>query len=209
METINRIFCTVMLTVFLGGLAYAQVKTDADQLDQQFEELKSNSNSVQSGSGREYKVIDLQNMNSLWNDVQELMAASSEEIEKTKSRVDALNGEVASLSQRVEAQQASIQESEFAATHLSVLGIDIPKDKFVATFWISIGVLIVLLVVAVYQYKLTRDSTRRTQINFMQLQEEMEELRKTSLEKERRLRRELQTERNMIEELGRNPGYKR
>lgn len=69
--------------------------------------------------------------------------------------------------------------------------------------------LFVLLVVAVYQYKLTRDTTRRTQINFMQLQEEMEELRKTSLEKERRLRRELQTERNMIEEMGRNPGYKR
>jgi len=209
METINRIFCTVMLTVFFGGLAHAQVMTDADQLDQQFEELKSNSNSVKSGSGREYKVINLQNLNSLWNDVQELMAASGEEIEKTKSQVDALNKEVANLSQRVEAQQASIQESEFASTHLSVLGIDIPKDKFVATFWITIGVLIVLLAVAVYQYKLTRDSTRRTQINFMQLQEEMEELRKTSLEKERRLRRELQTERNMIEELGRNPGYKR
>jgi len=209
METINHIFCTVMLTVFLGSLAHAQENTDADQLDQQFEKLKSNSNSVQSGSGREYKVMNLQSLNSLWNDVQELMAASSEELEQTKSKVNALNEEVANLSQRVEAQQASIQESDFAVTHLSVLGNDISKSKFVATFWIVIGVLIVLLVVAVYQYKLTRDTTRRTQINFMQLQEEMEELRKTSLEKERRLRRELQTERNMIEEMGRNPGYKR
>jgi len=209
MKTISRIIFTTMLSGLFVIAAHAQGTSESEKLYQQFEELKSSSNSVQSSSGREYKVINLQSLDALWNDVKDIIAASREELENTKNKVDALNQEVAQLSERVEAQQASIQESDHAATHISVLGIDILKSKFEATFWITIGVLLVLLAAAIYQYKRSRDVTQRTQLNFMQLQEEMEELRKTSLEKERRLRRELQTERNMMEEMGRNPGYKR
>lgn len=209
MKTISRIFCTIMLSALFVVVAYAQETSEAGQLKEQFEELKSSSNSVQSSSGREYKVINLQSLDALWNDVQNLLAASKEEIDAYENKVDALNQEVAKLSERVEEQQAIIQQSDHAATHINVLGIDILKSKFEATFWITIGILLILLAGAIYQYKRSRDVTQRTQLNFMELQEEMEELRKTSLEKERRLRRELQTERNMIEEMGRNPGYKR
>lgn len=209
MKTISRIFCTIILSALFVGVTNAQETSDARQLKEQFEELKSSSNSVQSSSGREYKVVNLQNLDALWNDVQNLLAASKEELIAYENKVDALNQEVAKLSEQVEEQRAIIHQSDHAASHINVLGIDIQKGKFEATFWIIIGILLVLLAGAIYQYKRSRDVTRRTQLNFMELQEEMEELRKTSLEKERRLRRELQTERNMIEELGRNPGYKR
>lgn len=208
MKTISQIICTAVFSVLFTATGFAQQSTDANRLDEQFEELKGSSNSVKSGSGREYKVINLGELNSLWNDVQDLMAASREELETTQNKVEALNKEVAELSNRVDEQQAIVQESEHAATHISVLGIDIQKDKFEAAFWITTAVLIILLAGAIYQYKRGREVTRRTQLNFMQLQEEMEELRKTSLEKERRLRRELQTERNMMEEMGRNTGFK-
>lgn len=209
MRTISRIIFTTVLSFIVITTTHAQGETEASDLNEQFEELKSSSNSVKSGSGREYKVINLQDLNRLWNDVQDLMAVSREELQTTQSKVEALNQEVSKLSDRVEEQQAIVQESEHAATHITVLGLDIQKDKFEAAFWITTAILLALLAVAIYQYKRSREVTRRTQMNFMELQEEMEELRKTSLEKERRLRRELQTERNMMEEMGRNTGFKK
>lgn len=208
MKTISQVTLAILFSVLMVSPAFAQSPTKANDLDQQFDELKKSSNSVKSSSGREYKVVNLQSLNRLWNDVQGLVAESANELRATQDKVETLNQEVASLTERVEDQQVIVQESEHAATHISVLGIDIQKDKFEAAFWITSAVLLILLGIAIYQYKRSREVTRRTQMNFMELQEEMEELRKTSLEKERRLRRELQTERNMMEEMGRNTSFK-
>jgi len=208
MKTINHIFALFLLHTIIFPVN-AQDTDGIRSLEDQYEELKSSSNTYRSETGRAYKVVNEQNLDEFWKSVQDYLAVSREELEATQNKVDVLNQEVGNLTQTIEEQQAIIQESEHAATHISVLGIDIPKDSFEATFWITTAILLVLLAGAIYQFRRSRKVTRRTQMNFMELQEEMEELRKTSLEKERRLRRELQTERNNIEEMGRNSGLKR
>lgn len=207
MRTINRMLFLGLAFSLVLNTGFAQETSST--LDEQFNELIESSNSVKSSSGREYKVVNLQDLNAIWRNVQNNMAASKEELSATQNKVENLNQEVAKLTQKIDEQQTIVEASEHAATHISVLGLDIPKDKFVAAFWITTAVLLVLLAGAIFQFKRSRKVTQRTQLNFVQLQEEMEELRRTSLEKERRLRRELQTERNAVEEMGRNTGIKR
>ncbi|WPP52947.1 hypothetical protein [Catalinimonas niigatensis] len=207
MRTINRMLLLGSALCLALTTGFAQETSST--LDGQFNELLESSNSVKSSSGREYKVVNLQDLNSIWANVQDRMAASKEELAATQNKVESLNQEVTNLTQKIDEQQSIVEASEHAATHISVLGLDIPKDKFVGAFWITTAILLVLLAGAIYQFKRSRNVTQRTQMNFMQLQEEMEELRRTSLEKERRLRRELQTERNAVEEMGRNTGIKR
>jgi septal ring factor EnvC (AmiA/AmiB activator) len=192
-----------MMLFMAVNFSFAQ-QEGAGELDEKFKELKSSSNNYQ-----EYKVIKLQKLNSFWKEVQDYVAASRNELQATQQKVDELNDEVARLSDKIASQQAAVNESEHAATHISVLGIDILKDKFEAIFWITTAVLLLLLAGAIYQYKRSRKVTQRTRLNFMELQEELEELRRTSLEKERRLRRELQTERNSRDEQLRSPGFNR
>lgn len=207
MRTINRMLFLGLAFSLVLNTGFAQEASST--LDEQFNELIESSNSVKSSSGREYKVVNLQDLNAIWRNVQNNMAASKEELSATQNKVESLNQEVAKLTQKIDEQQSIVEASEHAATHISVLGLDIPKDKFVAAFWITTAILLVLLAGAIFQFKRSRKVTHRTQLNFVQLQEEMEELRRTSLEKERRLRRELQTERNAVEEMGRNTGIKR
>lgn len=207
MRTINRMFFFALAFGLALNTGFAQQTSSS--LDQQYNELIEASNSVRSGSGREYKVVNLQDLNTIWKNVQNSMAASKEELTATQNKVDNLNQEVSKLTKKIDEQQSIVEASEHAATHISVLGMDVPKDKFVAAFWITTAILLVLLAGAIFQFKRSRNTTQRTQLNFVQLQEEMEELRRTSLEKERRLRRELQTERNAVEEMGRNTGIKR
>ncbi len=207
MRTINRMLLAglVVCLVLTNGIAQETGST----INKQYGELIEASNSVKSSSGREYKVVNLQDLNVIWKNVQDQMAASKEDLKATQDKVTSLNQEVSKLTQKMDEQQSIVEASEHAATHINVLGLDVPKDKFVATFWIITAILLVLLAGAIYQFKRSRKVTHRTQLNFAQLQEEMEELRRTSLEKERRLRRELQTERNAVEEMGRNTGIKR
>ncbi|MFP4093885.1 MAG: hypothetical protein ACLFUB_05345 [Cyclobacteriaceae bacterium] len=193
----------VMLMCISVSFAFAQDE-NAGSLDEQFEELKSSSNTYQ-----EYKVIQIEKLNNFWKNVQNYLASSRRELEATQNKVEELNQEVAQLSEKIEQQQVIVDQSEHAATHINVLGIDLPKDKFVAAFWITTAVLLLLLAAAIYQYKRSRKVTQRTRLNFMELQEEVEELRRTSLEKERRLRRELQTERNSKDEHMRSSGFNR
>jgi hypothetical protein len=207
MRTINRMLFLGLAFSLVLNTGFAQEASST--LDEQFNELIESSNSVKSSSGREYKVVNLQDLNAIWRNVQNNMAASKEDLSATQNKVESLNQEVAKLTQKIDEQQSIVEASEHAATHISVLGLDIPKDKFVAAFWITTAILLVLLAGAIFQFKRSRKVTQRTQLNFVQLQEEMEELRRTSLEKERRLRRELQTERNAVEEMGRNTGIKR
>lgn len=207
MRTINRMLLLGLALCLALTTGFAQEAPGT--LDGQFNELIESSNSVKSSSGREYKVVNLQDINNIWKNVQDHMAASKQEFETTQDKVESLNQEVSKLTQKIDEQQSIVEASEHAATHISVLGLDIPKDKFVGAFWITTAILLVLLAGAIFQFKRSRNVTQRTQLNFMQLQEEMEELRRTSLEKERRLRRELQTERNAVEEMGRNTGIKR
>jgi cell division protein FtsB len=207
MRTINRMLLLGLTLCLALTTGFAQEASGT--LDGQFNELIESSNSVKSSSGREYKVVNLQDLNNIWKNVQDHMAASKAELEGTQNKVESLNQEVAKLTQKIDEQQSIVEASEHATTHISVLGLDIPKDKFVGAFWITTAILLVLLAGAIYQFKRSRRITQRTQMNFMQLQEEMEELRRNSLEKERRLRRELQTERNAVEEMGRNTGIKR
>ncbi|WKN29601.1 hypothetical protein PZB74_11560 [Porifericola rhodea] len=204
MRTINRMLFFGLAVCLSVTSVFAQ-ETSSD-IDKQFNEMIESSNSVKSSSGREYKVVNLQDLNNIWRNVQNRLADSKQELKSTQDKVENLNQEVAKLTQKIDEQQVIVEDSEHAATHISVLGLDVPKDKFVAAFWITTAILLVLLAGAIYQFKRSRNVTQRTQLNFVQLQEEMEELRRTSLEKERRLRRELQTERNAVEEMGRNMG---
>jgi len=204
MRTINRMLFLGLAVCLSVTSVFAQ-ETSSD-IDKQFNEMIESSNSVKSSSGREYKVVNLQDLNNIWRNVQNRLADSKQELKSTQDKVENLNQEVVKLTQKIDEQQVIVEDSEHAATHISVLGLDVPKDKFVAAFWITTAILLVLLAGAIYQFKRSRNVTQRTQLNFVQLQEEMEELRRTSLEKERRLRRELQTERNAVEEMGRNMG---
>ena len=81
------------------------------------------------------------------------------------------------------------------------MGVDFTKPSYVITNVIAVSVLIVLMVVGFiqYRYKINTASSKIRELG--DIRGQFEDFKRISLEKQIRLNRELQTERNYVEEL--------
>ncbi len=199
---ILRLLAISALSVSLQGLspqgAVAQSPTTQapSTLREQFDYLKEESNTYENK-----KIVRINDLNRFWTNVRDSLSQVHQQLALTKNNINARKAEIDTLNARLESQREMVEESEHASTHISVMGIDILKNSFLSFFWITASVLTLLLLGALYQYRNSRMVTSRTQYNLRAIQRELEDFRKKSLEKERKLRRELQTERNRVEEL--------
>ena len=165
-------------------------------LQEQFVFLKEESNTY-----KDKKIIRETELNRFWTNVRDSLSQVHQQLALTKNNINAQKSEIDTLNAKLESQRQMVEDSEHASTHISVMGIDILKNNFLSFFWITASVLTLLLLGALYQYRHSKMVTSKTQYNLRAIQRELEDFRKKSLEKERKLRRELQTERNRVEEL--------
>lgn len=210
MKTVNfrvvlaGVFCCLTLSLHAQNVpAETQVEEKTGTLTEQFIELKKKSNSWQ-----EYKVVKEIWLNGFWGNVRDSLATIQQQLGETQAKVDEQNAQIQDINQTLTAKDKTIQASEHASTHISVLGIDLMKESFVTFFFATISILALLLGLAIYQFKRSNQVTAKTRHDYRSLQHELEEFRKKALERERKLRRELQTERNTVEELRTTSGQK-
>ena len=199
---ILRLLVISILGIGLPGLSLYDAVAQAPStrtpstLQEQFIYLKEESNTY-----KDKKIIRETELNQFWTNVRDSLAQVHRQLARTENNINAQEAEIDTLNARLESQRQMVEESEHASTHISVMGIDILKSNFLSFFWITASVLTLLLLGALYQYRHSKMVTSKTQYNLRAIQRELEDFRKKSLEKERKLRRELQTERNRVEEL--------
>ena len=199
---ILRLLVVSLLSIGLPGLslddAVAQSPTTKtpSTLRERFVFLKEESNTY-----KDKKIIRETELNRFWTNVRDSLSQVHQQLARTKNNINTQKSEIDTLNAKLESQREMVEESEHASTHISVMGIDVLKNNFLSFFWITASVLTLLLLGALYQYRNSKMVTSRTQYNLRAIQRELEDFRKKSLEKERKLRRELQTERNRVEEL--------
>ena len=200
--TVLRLLVISTLSIGLPGLSLNNVVAQTPStrtpstLQEQFVFLKEESNTY-----KDKKIIRETELNRFWTNVRDSLLQVHRQLARTENNINAQEAEIDTLNARLESQRQMVEESEHASTHISVMGIDILKNNFLSFFWITASVLTLLLLGALYQYRHSKMVTSKTQYNLRAIQRELEDFRKKSLEKERKLRRELQTERNRVEEL--------
>jgi len=187
------------ITLFLSLIILINYSTHAqDQpstLDQQFEELKKNANDYQ-----EYEVIKKYTLNQFWNIVQDSVNDLESNINNLQATLNEQEKQVSELNQQMEEQKAALEESEYESARMSFLGILIPKDAFMTTAGIIFAVLVITLVVIGVKFRMNEKLTRRKKKDFEELSTEFEEYRKIVRQREIKIKRELQTVQNKLEE---------
>jgi len=168
----------------------------ATTLEEQFTQLKESSN-----THGNYKIIRETKLNAFWAGVTESIAGTKEQLQATQAKVNELQTELEGIKKDMAAKDKELSAHQHATTHINVLGIDVLKETFLYVFWGIISFLVLALLIIGYRFKENNRVTSTTRKENNSLKEEMEEFKKRSLEKEQKLRRELQTERNTVEEL--------
>ena len=174
----------------------AEVTEEVNTLSQQFNALKDKSNSYQ-----EYKVVKLTSLNAFWSNVNDSIAAVQKEIIIANNNILSQQRKLDSLINTLETREAALEKSEYDIAHLNVLGMDVQKESYVSFTWGVFFVLLLLLGIAIAKYRSSNKVAVEKKSDYDALNNELNDCKQKSREKEIKLMRELQTERNHVEEL--------
>src|SRR6218665_1701118 len=90
---------------------------------------------------KEYKVIKETVLDGVWKITRDSIVAKDQALREAKQNIAKLNSEVKQIQQTLKQKEDSMQETLHASTHISVLGIDIPKGVFLTIVACLVGAL--------------------------------------------------------------------
>ncbi|MBY0436530.1 MAG: hypothetical protein K2U26_20745 [Cyclobacteriaceae bacterium] len=192
---------TILFVVFGSYSAIAQTAASALTepgltVDQRYSLMKSRSQTY-----GEYKVIKEVVLDGFWKinkDSVNRLGTSLQDANATIARLETeLSQTVASLQQR----NAELEEMTYAGTHINVLGFNFLKTAFIGLVAIVVVGLLLLLALVSGRLKFIQSSLHEGKSMIDSISKEFEEYKRKALERQMKLSRELQDERNRLHNL--------
>lgn len=155
-------------------------------IDSQFEYIYSISNNFQ-----EYKVVKRTNLDQLKSNILDSMRTMRSEVGDLKLLIVSEKDSVTNLKSILTTAEKEKQEAIAEKDNFSFLGIGIHKAVYSSFMWILVAVLASAVAIFSFQYFSSFRKIRKAQKDLAEVQEEFENHRKTMLDRERKLKREL------------------
>lgn len=190
----RKLTLSLLLLIFSSGLhtLFAQDTTAtkgslrSGTIDSQFDYIYSISNNFQ-----EHKVVKRTNLDQLKSNVLDSMKTMRGEVASMKaemaSRLDSVSRIREELAQAVLEKEEAISNKD----NFSFLGIGIDKAVYSGFMWLLVAVLAGALTFFSFQYARSFSKVRKAEKDLSEVQEEFEQHRKNTLERERKMKREL------------------
>ena len=148
------------------------------------------------GSWQNYKMFDKVKLASFQrsmadsvNNIKSRLAAEKETVKTHEETIKTLNDNIASL-------QTTLDQTRNEKDSMNLFGALLSKGLYNTIMWGIIIALGVLLVLYIYKYSDGSIVTRKSLHQLSELQEEYESYRKAAIEREQKVRRQLQDEIN-------------
>jgi preprotein translocase subunit SecF len=195
----RKLFLSYLLFIFVAApFAYAQEEnsTGPKSLEMQFEEMINNSETFQ-----QFKVIPIVKMNSFKTVLSDTLINYQliiDNIEKKRNTVAMQND---SLVKNVDNLASELTETRKLVDGIQLFGATVTKTTYNVVLWgIVIGLLIILIVLYLAFFNANRVA-KQAKNDKLRVDDELEDLRKTGNEKQVKVKRELQTALNKIDDL--------
>ncbi|MCO4292414.1 hypothetical protein NF867_06010 [Solitalea sp. MAHUQ-68] len=193
-KVVIRIAATCLCCLSIN--AYAVGSQHGPSLQSQFDAIIEKANNYQ-----DYKVVKTASLRYLWQNANDSLvrerirnAASLKTIAKNQKSID-------SLTQGLNKQEASLLTSKSLNNSIGFLGLNFSKSGYNTLMWsLILGLTAALAYLSFLNGSFKREAQYRIKL-FDDLTEEFKHYRIKSNDKEKRLARELQTERNKLEEM--------
>lgn len=184
-------YVLLLLSALLLTFSKSVNAQDENNIDAQFEQIIEKSNSYQT-----YKVIQKTDLNRLQKNVKDSIASLKNNLREAKQEIGVKRKRIDSISNNVVALENELEETYAKVESIEILGIQTHKTAYNSIMWSVIGILFVLSLILFFIYKRGNNRTKNAQERLLEVESELDALRKRSLEKEQVLRRELQDEIN-------------
>lgn len=181
------ILSATLLTYTLSS--YAQSETNT--IESQFNTLLSQSNNWQN-----YKVVEKNKLQHIQQNVKDSITRLQTTIGQNNQVLIEQKTTIDSLSTQLEGVQKDLTRAIEQENNLDFIGISTHKSTFKVIVWSIILVLLLLLGLLFTQYKRSFTTTKDARQKQLEAESELEEYKKLALEREQKIRRQLQDEIN-------------
>jgi len=143
-----------------------------------------------------YKVVDYNDLVSLKKNTIEFIAFLKNEITTQQNSIDQQKDEISELKASLETTKQNLVAVTAEKDAITFLGIPFSKGSYMALMWGIVAALIIALLFFIFRFKKGNIQTTEAKKNLLLTEKEFEDYRAKALEKEQRLGRLLQDERN-------------
>lgn len=193
--TKTTLFYVLLLAVSYISLAQEnpedKLSLNEGTLDNQFEYVIQKSNNYQ-----EYKVIKKTWLYALKAHTMDSLKAIQETLKSTQATVNAQAEEITALKRNLATTQTTLDNTNKEKDSMTLFGMQLTKTSYSMLLWTIIAGLLALLIFFIFKFKNSNAITKEAKRALAETEEEFEEHRKVALEREQKVRRQLQDEIN-------------
>jgi hypothetical protein len=153
---------------------------------------------TKSQSYNDYKVIKETVLDGVWKIINDSLNAKNAAIRGAQANINGLKGQLAKTEDALKAKEKSMTDILYASTHITVLGISFTKGVFLTVMACLLGGLIAFVAVIFGRMQLQSKSLSERNLAVSALTNEFEEYKHRAMDKQTKLSRELQDERNKL-----------
>jgi len=195
----------IAISMLISFLTYAQeakkppvtaaappvVETGKLTLDQRFVLMKSKGQSYQ-----DYKVVKEVVLDGVWKITKDSIGKIKTDLHAANAKIAQLQNDVKISKDNYTQKEASVADITFDSTHITVLGIPFSKGAFIGLIAVTLVVLIIALLAVIGTLKYIRTSLKEKTAIVDMINNEFDEYKRKALDKESKILRQLQDERN-------------
>ncbi|WP_040254324.1 hypothetical protein [Psychroserpens mesophilus] len=196
-----KLFKTLLLSLFALTCftAYSQTEDDSNELslssgtiDSQFEYIFVKSGNFKGTNGQRYEAVKQAWLLQLKTNVLDSLKTTYKELDNLEATVNSQVKEIEDLKLNLSNTKSKLDNTISEKDSMQLFGMQMTKPNYSLILWSIVGVLAALLLFFIYKYRNSNAVTKQAQLSLAETEEEFEEHRRNALEREQKVRRQLQ-----------------
>lgn len=196
-----KLFKTLLLSLFALSFftAHSQTSDESDELslnsgtiDNQFEYVFVKSGNFKGTNGQRYEAVKQAWLLKLKSNVLDSLKTAYQELDNFEATVNSQAKEIEDLKLNLSNTKSKLDNTISEKDSMQLFGMQMTKPNYSLVLWSIVGILTALLLFFIYKYRNSNAVTKQAKLSLAETEEEFEEHRRIALEREQKVRRQLQ-----------------
>lgn len=190
------IFLVSTLTCFSQAKLEEGPTLNTGTVDQQFDYVLRKSGNFKGTNGLAYEAVKRSMFLTLKAHTVDSLKTLKTKLNSSNNTVETQQKEINDLKVKLNSTQSTLDATNLEKDSMSLLGLQTSKTMYNVVIWTIIAALLALLILFIYKFKNSNAVTRSAKKALEDIEEEFDEHRRIALEREQKVRRQLQDEIN-------------
>ncbi|MBO6606831.1 tRNA (guanine-N1)-methyltransferase [Psychroserpens sp.] len=202
MKIIKSFLCSILILSSVS-ISTAQNTDDEQELslnsgsiDSQFEYVFRKSGNFKGTNGQKYEAVKQAWLLRLKANVLDSLKTTYQELDNLEVTVSTQAQKIDDLNSELANTKATLDNTIAEKDSMTLFGMQMSKPNYSLILWSFIGLLSILLLFFIYKFRNSNAITKQARRSLAETEEEFEEHRRVALEREQKVRRQLQDEIN-------------